>query len=101
MTLPKHWTIVLEVCWDVEDGDDNFAWKTIWGNTMHFMMLEMMSLRLLKLQVNEILSDLDPNSMDYFIPLGCHVSGSIPLIAHFSSHYVVHYCAKLMFLYGS
>ncbi len=25
MTLPKHWTIVLEVCWDVEDGDDNFA----------------------------------------------------------------------------
>jgi hypothetical protein len=75
MTLPKHWTIVLEVCWDVEDGDDNFAWKTIWGNTMHFMMLEMMSLRLLKLQVNEILSDLDPNSMDYFIPLGwLHIS---------------------------
>ncbi len=25
MTLPKYWTIVLVVCWDVEDGDDNFA----------------------------------------------------------------------------
>ncbi len=50
---------------------------------MHFMMLQMMRLRLLKMQVDEILSDLDPRSMDYFIPLGCHVSGSIPLIAHF------------------
>jgi hypothetical protein len=45
MTLPKHWTIVLVVCWDLEDGDDNFAWKTIWGNTVHFMMLEMMRLK--------------------------------------------------------
>jgi hypothetical protein len=98
MTLPKYWTIVLVVCWDVEDGDDNFAWKAIWGNTLHFTMLEMMRLRLLKMQVNEILSDLDPNSMDYFFPLGCHVSGSIPLIAHFqfTSHITALYLCFYM-----
>jgi len=65
---------------------------------MHFMMLEMMRLRLLKMQVDEILSDLDPTSMDYFIPLGCHVSGSIPLIAHFQFTF---HCILLLYTYVS